>query len=191
MPCLLYRCLFTAFLSVVFFFSCLTFTAHAATSRADQELAISHTLHRLYRDYPAAEILGDKAAALLVFPKVVKGGMVTGGDSGEGGLLMSHQIRAWYKTSAKSIGLKAGAGVLSRSYVIMFMDEEALNRFLSQDKWSIGKELSVTMAAIESGGRISSETGSKSVIGFVMDSKNVLAGSSLDGNKITLIEKSQ
>ena len=191
MPCLFNRCLFAAFFSFVTFLFFLPFTVHAATSRSDQELAISHTLHRLYRDYPAAETLGDKATALLVFPKVVKGGMVTGGDFGEGGLLMNHQVRGWYKTSATSIGLKAGAGVLSRSYVIMFMDQEALNRFLSQDKWSVGKELSVTMAAIESSGRISSATGSKPVIGFVMDGKNVLAGSSLDGNKITLIEKSQ
>ena len=63
------------------------FTRAAADTRAAMEKEARSALQELYRDTPTAKVLGDKAAAILVFPRITKGGFIIGGQYGEGTLL--------------------------------------------------------------------------------------------------------
>ena len=55
-------------------------SAHAA-SKLELDTRVSATLERLYSQKPEARALGNKAAAILVFPTIIKAGFGIGGKS--------------------------------------------------------------------------------------------------------------
>ena len=65
-------------------------------------------LQKLYGSVELAKLLGPKAQAILVFPKVTKAGLGVGGQYGEGTLLKKGTATAYYKTTGASFGLQAG-----------------------------------------------------------------------------------
>ena len=73
--------------------------------------------------------MSEKAAAVLVFPGIVKGGFIVGGQYGEGALIISGKTVAFYNTIAASYGLQAGAQ--KYGYAMFFMTEDALRTLTS------------------------------------------------------------
>jgi lipid-binding SYLF domain-containing protein len=57
--------------------------ANAATSE-DLDHSSQQALQNLYSTHPTAEALAHKAKAILIFPNIVKAGLVFGGSFGEG-----------------------------------------------------------------------------------------------------------
>ena len=55
-----------------------------------------------------AKLLGTKALAILVFPKVTKAGLGIGEQYGEGALLKCGTAAGYHKTTGASFGLQAG-----------------------------------------------------------------------------------
>src|SRR5260221_316235 len=55
-----------------------------ATSARQIDAGVNATLDRLYRHVPGGRELAARAAAVLVFPTVIKAGMGIGGEYGEG-----------------------------------------------------------------------------------------------------------
>src|SRR5262249_41632710 len=76
--------------------------ARELDSSATQALTI------LYNKKPQAKALADKAVAVLVFPGIVKGGFIIGGQYGDGALRRRGQTVAYYRSIAASYGLQAG-----------------------------------------------------------------------------------
>jgi lipid-binding SYLF domain-containing protein len=62
-------------------------------------------LQALYRVNPLAEKLSRTAKATLVFPNIVKAGLVFGGSYGEGELLTGNKVTDYYNTVSASWGL--------------------------------------------------------------------------------------
>ena len=71
-----------------------------------------------------------------MFPEITKAGLIVGGQHGNGVLLRDDQPSGHYSISAASLGLQAG--VQTFSYVMMFIEEDALNYLDSADGWEIG-----------------------------------------------------
>ncbi|MEN6348465.1 MAG: hypothetical protein ABFD08_03570, partial [Syntrophomonas sp.] len=65
-------------------------------------------LAKLYKTTPAAKALGKKAKAILVFPSILKAGLIVGGQGGNGVLLVDGKAVAYYNIAAASYGLQAG-----------------------------------------------------------------------------------
>lgn len=61
-------------------------TPVAAASASAIDRDASAALGKLYQEVPAAKGLAKRAKAILVFPSVVKGGLLVGGQFGEGAL---------------------------------------------------------------------------------------------------------
>src|SRR5262249_10940129 len=97
--------------------------ADAASARQIDQSA-QQALQNLYAAHPKAHQLGQRAKAILVFPKIVKAGLVVGGESGDGALLVGGRPEAYYNISAGSFGLQLGAQTFS--YALMFMTDSAL-----------------------------------------------------------------
>ena len=55
-------------------------------------------LQKLYATQPVAKRIGEKAKAVLVFPKMVKAGFMIGGQYGEGALIQAGQIVGHYNS---------------------------------------------------------------------------------------------
>ena len=72
------------------------------------ETKAAGALKKLYRSNATAKALGDKAIAVMVFPEVVKAGLVIGGQSGDGVLMKKGKPVARYKLTSASYGLQAG-----------------------------------------------------------------------------------
>ena len=58
----------------------------AAASAAEIDREATAALNKLYRQVPGAKELAKRAKAILIFPSVVKGGLIVGGQYGDGAL---------------------------------------------------------------------------------------------------------
>jgi lipid-binding SYLF domain-containing protein len=160
----------------------------AAASAVEIDAEVDAALIRFYEEVPAARDFAKKARGVLIFPKVVKAGFGVGGEYGEGALRSGGRSVAYYNTAAASIGLQIG--VQSRAEVLMFMTQEALDRFQSSDGWEVGVDGSVTVVKTGVAGEIDTNTISDPVIGFVFGEQGLMANLSLEGAKFTRLDKS-
>jgi lipid-binding SYLF domain-containing protein len=63
-------------------------------------------LNSLYASNPAAQVVGKKARAVLVFPEIIRGGFLVGAQHGDGTLLVNGKTTGYYNTVAASWRMK-------------------------------------------------------------------------------------
>ena len=104
--------------AIIFFFVFFAFATMPDVSKASsaEEIndAANATLHRFVEKNPSAEELGRKAAGVLVFPSVVKAGMLLGGQYGEGVLIVRGNAAGYYNIISASLGFQLGVQSISR-----------------------------------------------------------------------------
>lgn len=129
----------------------------------------------------------SKANGILVFPSVVKAGFVVGGQYGEGSLQIGGKIVGYYSTASASIGLQLGAQ--ERAEIILFMDKNALDKFVASDGWSAGLDGSIAVVDAGTGKGLSTETIKDPIIGIIMRNRGLMANISFEGAKISKINR--
>ena len=157
--------------------------ATAAELNADGKAA----LNRLYAQSARAKRYARDAHGILVFPKIVKAGLVVGGQGGEGVLFVRGKPTAYYKIGAASFGLQAGGQTFS--YALFLMNDKALNYLNKNDRWAIGSGPSVVV--IDKGKAMSTTTTTltQDVYAMPFGQKGLMAGLGLEGSKITRIKR--
>src|SRR6266851_2488467 len=110
-------------------------TAYAATAE-DLDNASAQALQALYRTNPLAETLSHKAKAVLIFPNIIKAGLVFGGSYGEGVMEKDRKVVGYYNSFSASWGLQAGAQ--SYGYVVFLTNDKAVNYVAKTEGWEIG-----------------------------------------------------
>ena len=159
-----------------------------AASAEEINASADSTLRSFARQVQGAKELAQKAAGVLVFPSVVKAGIGLGGEYGEGIMLVKGgQPGGYYNLVSASFGFQLG--VQERSVIIMFMTQDALDRFYRTSGWKIGVDGSVTIIAVGVGGSIDTDKITSPVIGFVLDQKGLMYNLTLEGSKISRIER--
>jgi lipid-binding SYLF domain-containing protein len=162
----------------------------SAAVLAANEMQIDHRVSKTLQHFDtinAANVsLGQKAAGMLVFPRVTKGGIGIGGEHGDGALLVGGKTIGYYSVGAASIGLTLG--LAKHSEIIMFMTQEALDRFTSGDGWSIGADAGVTVVSGGANGSYETQTQQKPILGFVFGEKGLIGDLSLQGSKNSKIK---
>jgi lipid-binding SYLF domain-containing protein len=160
-----------------------------ATASADSARQIDReadaALARLYREAPAAKSLASVAKGVLVFPSIVKGGLIVGGQYGEGALRKGGKTVAYYSTGGVSYGLQAGAQ--SFGYALFFMTESSLQYLDRSDGWEIGVGPSVVVVDEGIARNLTTTTARDDVYAFVFGQKGLMAGIGIQGSKITRI----
>ena len=144
-------------------------------------------LHRLFELHPFARRVSRDARATLVFPKIVKAGLVFGGSYGEGELISGGATERYYNSIGGSWGLQIGAQ--SYSYVVFLMTEKAVHYIHESHGWEIG--VGPTVVVVDEGvaKNLSSTTLKDDAYAFIYGQKGLMAGLSLEGVKITPIDK--
>src|SRR5262245_21758798 len=161
--------------------------ATAAKSAARIDADVHDTLRVFtWRIGGASELLA-KAAAVLVFPSVIKAGIGVGGEYGEGALLVHGRTVAYYNTISASVGFQLGAQ--ARSVIISFLTPEALASFRRIYGWKIGVDGSVALITVGIGGSIDSSKIVSPIVGFIFDGKGLMYNLTLEGTKITRISR--
>lgn len=168
----------------------LTYGAPASAinpSKEELDAEVREAVAELYKHSSAAKELAGRAAGMLVFPKVLKGGVVVGMEYGEGALLVGGHAVGYYNIVAGSIGFQLG--VQRKSQVILFMTQRELDKFRKSEGWKAGVDGSVALATLGAGGQIDTETAKKPIIGFIYSNKGLMYNLTFEGSKITEIEK--
>src|SRR5262245_10089951 len=156
-----------------------------AASTAEIDRDVTSALTNLYDQSPAAKTLGETAKGILVFPNIVKGGFIVGGEYGNGALRKNGKTSGYYNTTAASYGLQAG--VQSFGYALFFMDDASLAYLDKSKGWEIGVGPSVVIFDEGMGKSIGTTASREGVIAFIFGQKGLMAGIGLKGSKITPI----
>jgi lipid-binding SYLF domain-containing protein len=156
-----------------------------ALDTAALDTQVSATLNKFYALSDQHKGLADKAAAVLVFPNITKGGVGIGGEHGDGALQENGKTVGYYSISGASIGLTLGLS--HHSEVILFNTPQARDKFLNSSNWSIGADTSVAVMKKGAGGNYDTQSLSKPVNVFVFGERGLIGDASLGGAKISKI----
>ncbi|MCZ7565772.1 MAG: lipid-binding SYLF domain-containing protein [Burkholderiales bacterium] len=159
--------------------------AQSAKSPAAAEIDrnVDAALKSLYAKTPAAKTLARKAKGVLVFPSIVKGGLIVGAQYGKGALRKGGKTVAYYETVSASYGLQAG--VQKFGYALFFMNDAALGYLDRSAGWEIGVGPSVVVVDAGMAKALTTTTLKDDVYAFFFDQKGLMAGLGLQGSKIT------
>jgi lipid-binding SYLF domain-containing protein len=187
------RALVLAFLSFCFF----CFWASSVFAQGDRDRNTKKTREAASQSEKAArvfdEIMGtreksipqdllDKAEAVAVFPGVLKGGLIVGGRGGSG--VISRRVAngwsapAFFDLGGGSVGLQIG--VASTDYILLFMNEHAVDSLLS-DKFELGGEGSAAAGPVGRSASASTDLKLNAQILSYSRSKGAFAGLELKG----------
>ena len=161
-------------------------SASFAATKAELEARSDKTLQHFYRLNAANRALAHKAAGVLIFSRVTKGGAGIAGEFGEGVLRVGGATVNYYSVGSASVGLTLGVG--RHSEIIMFMTPESLDRFQKSDGWSAGADTVIAVVSQGAGGQYDASSLDKPILGFVFGQKGLIGDLSLEGSKITKIK---
>ena len=156
----------------------------ATTENLNRDAA--QTLQTLYKANPVAESISKKARAVLVFPKVIKAGLVFGGSYGEGVLTKESHFVGYYNSVSASWGWQAGAE--SYSYVVFLMSDNAVKYLDKSEGWEIGVWPTVVVVDAGAAKNLSSSTLQDDAYAFIFDQQGLMASLSIEGTKISRIK---
>jgi len=162
-------------------------TATYAASAADLDRSSSEALHMLYKTNPTAANIGKHAHAILIFPNIVKAGLVFGGSYGEGVLYENDKVVDYYNSVSGSWGLQAGAQ--SFGYVVFLMNDEAVAYLHKSNGWEVGVGPTVVVVNEGVAKNLSSSTLKDSAYAFIFDQQGLMASLSIEGTKISRIKR--
>lgn len=158
-------------------------SAEELHAQADQALAT------LYKNNAVAETISKKAKAVLVFPNIIKAGLVFGGSYGEGVLIKSPQSRSYYNSVSASFGWQAGAQ--SFGYAVFLMTDSAVKYLEDSQGWEIGVGPTVVIVNEGIAKNLSSTSLQDDAYAVIFDQQGLMASLSIEGTKISHINPSK
>lgn len=158
-----------------------------AASAEDLQQDAAQSLQALYKSNPETARLAKGAKAVLVFPKIIKAGLVFGGSYGEGVMMKGNNFAGYYNSVSASWGWQAGAE--SYGYVVFLMNDKAV-RYLNQSKgWEFGVGPSIVVVNEGVAKNLSTSTLKDDAYAYIFDQQGLMASLSIQGTKISPIKK--
>lgn len=161
-------------------------SAHAA-SRDKLAARGMAALRELESDDARARFIAKHAKAVLVFPSILKAGLVFGAQTGNGVLLRGGKPVAYYNITGGSWGLQIGAQDFA--YALFFMTDSALSYLNKSEGFSAGTGPSITVINQGAAAEANTTTLSQDVYAFPFNGKGLMADLTLQGTKITRIHQ--
>jgi lipid-binding SYLF domain-containing protein len=161
--------------------------AEAAATTDDLNRDADQSLQMLYRTNPVAAELGRTAKAVLIFPNIVKAGLVFGGAYGEGELKSGPKIDGYYNSFTGSWGLQAGAQ--SYGYAVFLMSNKAVSYIHRSQGWEIGTGPTVVLVNEGVARNLTTSTLKDDAYAVIFDQQGLMAGLSIEGTKISRIRQ--
>lgn len=148
---------------------------------------VNAALKRFVAEVRGGAGLLAKAHAVLVLPRVVKGGVIVGGEYGEGALREGGRTVAYYNVASASLGLTLGGEM--KDLLIFFMEESALRKFRQSEGWEAGVDGNIAVVNTGGGASVDTTTVKEPIIGFVVGVKGLLVDASFKGSKFSPIRR--
>jgi SH3 domain-containing YSC84-like protein 1 len=133
-------------------------------------------------EFPNLDGYLASARGVMIFPRLVKAGLLFGGEGGTGVLLARADDGAWsapafYSIGGGSVGLQIG--YQEASVVFVLMTEKAVNSAIDRG-FTLGSDVTVAAGSIGDAGEARRGTTAKDVYSFAA-ARGVFAGLSFDG----------
>lgn len=160
--------------------------AFAATPE-DLNKDANQALSMLVKANPLAADISKNAKAILIFPNIVKAGLIFGGAYGEGVLRQDDKNDGYYNSVTASFGWQAGAQ--SYGYVVFLMSDKAVKYIHETHGWEIGVGPTVVMVDAGVAKNLTSSTLKDDAYAFIFDQQGLMASLSIEGTKISRIKK--
>jgi len=144
-------------------------------------------VQQFYKDVKGGEAFLSKVKGYLVFPSVVKAGFVVGGKYGEGVLRVDGKSVGYYSIAAGSVGFQMGAQ--KASYIIAFVSQDALDKFIRSNGWEAGVDGAITVAKWGANTDISTISYQNPIYAFVFGEKGLMYNLNLEGTKFTKLKR--
>jgi lipid-binding SYLF domain-containing protein len=158
-----------------------------AASAAVIDEKVNEAIATFQEEVNGAEVFLNQAAGYLVFPRVIKVGIGLGAETGEGALRVRGRTSGYYRTTSGSFGLQLGAQ--AKSIVIAFMTNESLSKFQNSSGWQVGVDGSVALIDLGAGKQINTGNIKDPVVGFIFGAKGLMYNLTLEGTKISQLDK--
>lgn len=152
---------------------------------AEIDRDVDNAILKLYTSSPIAKEISKIAKGILVFPNVIKGGLIFGGQYGEGALRIGGKTKGYYSTAAASYGLQIGAQTFG--YAMFFMTDNALTYLEKSSGWEVGVGPSFVIVDEGKARSLSTTTANDDIYVFFFSQKGLMAGLGIQGSKITRI----
>ncbi len=158
----------------------------AAKSDPAMDREAQAALQNLYASTPEAKRLAEAAKGILVFPDVMKVGLLFGGQHGKGVLFENGKPTGYYATSAISYGLQAGAQTFG--YAMFLMSDFAVQELKTGSGIEVGVGPSIVVVDQGAAKSLSTTDLQSDIYAFIFNQKGLMAGIGLQGSKITRID---
>ena len=161
---------------------------NAANASGRQIAADSRAaLDSLYASNPSARRLGQRASGILVFPHIMKGGLMVGAEAGNGTLFgRDRSVRGYYQTAGASWGLQAG--VQKYGYALFLMSPSDVANLDRAAGWEVGSSPGLVVVDRGAAATLTTTSIDKGTYAFIFDQKGLMGSLSLKGTKITRIQ---
>lgn len=167
----------------------LTAPAAQAASAEEIDIKVDAALEKFRDKVDGADDFLASAKGVLVFPAVYKAGIGIGGEYGQGALRIGGKTVDYYNTVAGSIGFQLGAQ--AKTVIIVFMQDKALDKFRASQGWEAGVDGSVALVELGAGGSLDTTNIKDPIVGFVFANRGLMYNLTLEGSKITKLDKSK
>ncbi|MDQ7844163.1 MAG: YSC84-related protein [Armatimonadota bacterium] len=147
-------------------------------------------LARFQQQIRGASDLLRRARGVLIFSDVVKVGVGIGGEYGEGVLRVGGRSVAYYSFASASVGLQVG--FQKKDIIILFLADDALRRFQARgpnEGWQVGVDGSIVLVDAGANASVDSAKINQPIVGFVVGQKGLMVNLTLEGSKITKLNK--
>ncbi|MEQ1754415.1 MAG: lipid-binding SYLF domain-containing protein [Micropepsaceae bacterium] len=161
-------------------------TASAATPE-DLNRDSAQALQTLTKSNPTAASMAKNARAVLIFPNIVKAGIVFGGAYGEGTMMKGGHVTDYYNSVTGSWGLQLGAQ--SYGYAVFLMSPKSVEYIDKSSGWEIGVGPTVVVVDEGMAKNLSTSTLKDDAYAFVFNQQGLMAGVSIEGTKISRIHR--
>jgi lipid-binding SYLF domain-containing protein len=146
---------------------------------------IQGTLEAASSRYPENKTLYDASVAQVVFPKILKAGLLFGGTYGEGYLVRDGIILSQVRLAGGNAGLNAGAQ--SYSQVVYILDDDTLAAFRRGGKLSLNGTLNYARRGKSVTNTFGKLSPTQPLYTTIFNQSGYLAGVSLDGTFMQLM----
>ncbi len=164
----------------------LAFTQFSLAKSANELNAdVDRAIKKFEKEVEGGAKFLSQVKGYLVFPSVIKGGFIVGGEYGEGALRINGTTKHFYSMTSASIGYQIG--VQEHSVLIAFISEASLNNFIKSDGWEAGVDGSITVSDWGKSKDITSISYEKPIIAFIYGAEGLMAGVSIEGTKFQRI----
>jgi len=163
-------------------------TSSSGTGDPELDAKARAALQELFDTTPKAKDLQYQAKAVLVFPDIVKAGLLVGAQGGKGVLIGADgKVLGYFSARAVSYGLQAGAQTFSEA--MFLMTDAAVSNLSTSDGWSVGIGPSVVVMDTGMAKSMTTTTLQSDVYAFIFSQSGLMAGAGVQGQKITKIDQ--